>query len=44
MKLNSHLFHGKDDLLLTKYDGIFDSQLFDNESFIIDTPMNVELY
>lgn len=41
---NAHLFSGHDDLLLTKYDSIFDSMVYDTEYFTTDIPATVELY
>lgn len=44
VKLNSHMFHDKDDLVLTKLDSVFDSMAYDNEFFSIDFTRNIEIY
>lgn len=44
MKLSCHLFHDKDDILLTKYDEIFDSMLYDSELINVDMPKTLEIH
>lgn len=44
VKLNAHIFHNQDDLLLTKLDSVFDSMVYDGELFNIDKEKNIELY
>lgn len=44
MKRTEHLFSGKDDLSLTKYDTIFDSMIYDGENFSTDIISNIELH
>ncbi|KRX00548.1 hypothetical protein PPERSA_04569 [Pseudocohnilembus persalinus] len=44
LKLNTHIFHGQDDMTLTKLDEIFDSILYDSELLHCSNINTVEIY